>query len=793
MKNLFVDKLFSLWKGFCRLALAFLVTIFLIRVFETVILWKYDVETSNLPAYNFIGFLFDLTLYSKIMPILFAVYALVGWFKEKASILIINILHIILGVTSVALVIYFCSAKMPLDKVFVYYSGKELMHIIGASETTYFWAYLCLLLIPAAYLVVVKIVKRVPEMLAIACILPIIASFFISTPVQDAYSNRNEFFIKKNKIEYFFDSFEKNLSVSNVEDIIKEEKILYELYSEYDFVDFKYPFLYKDNAQDVLSPYFDLGDKMPNIVVFIVEGLARDNSGHNSRYVSATPYLDSLSDHALCWDNCYSTSPRTCHVLPSLLGSLPFGRSGFMSYANNVPEFISLPKILKDNGYRFAYYYGGWTGFDDTDTFLNNNGIDVMLDPMLYKTHEHRNTWGLFDDAMIDEAMKTIGASDQPRLDIFMTLTTHDPWEYPNAEKYQKEYRERGASDKKYNPYFKSAASYMYADDCIRKVIEEYSKRDDFANTVFVFTGDHNFDEPDYLRTYKVPFVIWSPMLKKTAVFKPIVTHRDFTPSILAMLSNNYDIDTPDEVTWLSGGLDTVREFRANTIAPHIALSRNICGMFCGGFLIQEKNVYRLEYQDDDVRMVKDEAADSLKKYLNAYKILDRYVFENDALVRNEYNALKMSLLSDEIFDNGLPLVSFEGRDDVVDCADEELPFVVMKVPLNQAYKYMKLDVSFDIFQPGDTLTPLNPVMVLISRKTKTGIINMSMKSVDLYFVKGYNKWQSWSIDEIIKQDKYHYEKGDTLLVRFWNYYKNPFLLSNVKATLNVDRTSLCN
>ena len=87
----------------------------------------------------------------------------------------------------------------------------------------------------------------------------------------------------------------------------------------------------------------------------------------------------------------------------------------------------------------------------------------------------------------------------------------------------------------------------------------------------------------------------------------------------------------------------------------------------------------------------------------------------------------------------------------------------------------------------NDTSIFMNPVMVLFSRKTKSGrIIDMSMKSIDLFIVKGYNKWQNWSIDEIIKQEKYKYEMGDTLIVRFWNYYKNPFCLSNVEATLSV-------
>lgn len=775
MDNKFINKLIALWKGFCHIALAYVLTLLLVRVFETIMLWKYGVETAQLLSFNTIGFLFDSTLYFKVLPLFFAIYALAGCFNEKLARLIINILHIILSVVSVALIIYFCSAKMPLDKVFVYYSSKELLHIIGASETTYIWAYLCLALLPVAYIIIVKFIKRQSNVVALAMLLLTIASYFVSTPTEYDYSNRNEYFIKKNKIEYFFDSFEKNLSVSNLDEIKKEEKTLYDLFPGYDFVDSNYPFLYKDNADDVLSPYFELGDKLPNIVVFIVEGLARENSGHNSKYVSATPYLDSLSDNALCWDNCFSTSPRTCHVLPSLLGSLPYGKSGFMSYANNVPEFISLPKILKDNGYRFSYFYGGWLGFDETDSFLNNNGVDVVLDNMLHRTHERRNTWGLYDDAMIDEAMKTIGSTQQPRLDVFMTLTTHDPWEYPNADEYQKKYRALGTATKQHNPYFNKTAAYIYADDCIKKLIADYSQRDDFQNTIFVITGDHNYDESDYLGRYKVPLVIWSPMLKKTAVFKPIVTHRDFTPSVLAMLKNKYDVKAPADVTWLSRGLDTVREYRANTVSPHITYSRNICGMFCGDFLIQDKNVYRLVYKDDDVKMEKDNDADSLLKYLKSYKILDRYVFENDALIYNKYHALNMSLLSEVTCDS------------VMEFGNEEFPYTIMEVPLDKSYEFMKINVSFDIFMNRDENKPFSSVKVQISRKTKNGqIIDMFSEFIDLYRVGGYRIWQNWRIDEVIKQKKYNYKKGDTLIIRFWNYDNIPFKLKNVEAILSV-------
>ncbi len=791
MKNVFNSKIMELWRRFCGLSLAFALTLFLVRMFEALLLRQYDFETGHLLSYNLVGLFYDIVLYLKYSPLLFLLFALIGWFNEKVADIVVKIIYAIIIIASVALIIYFCSARMPLDKVFIYYSKEELMHIIGASETTYIWAYLCLAILPAAYFYFSYLVKKLPVIVSLLCLLPLAASYFISTPDDTDYINRHEYFIKKNKIEYFFDSFEKSTSVGESdEEIVKQEKILYELYPDFEFVDSRYPFLHKDNACDVLSPFFDLGENMPNIVVFIVEGLARENSGNHSNFISATPFLDSLSQHALCWDNCYSTSPRTACVLPSLLGSLPYGKSGFMSYGMNVPEFYSLPKILKDNGYRFAYYYGGWLGFDETEKFVFNNGVDVIIDKELHKKHERRNTWGIYDDALIDEAMKTVGRTNKPRLEVFMTLSTHDPWDYPNAEEYKKEYASIDTTEKTVNKRkAEAAASYLYADDCMRKLIHEYSKKNGYENTIFVFTGDHNFAEADYLHQYRVPFVIWSPMLKRNATFEPIVSHRDFTPSILAMLKNHYDFFSPEEVTWLSRGLDTVREYRAKTIAPHVTYSRSISGMFCGDYLIQDKNVFKLVYENYDVEKVKDEGADSLKKYLNAYKILDRYVFDNDALIRNEYDMSNMDVICDEVIDNGLPIVSFAKRDSVIECGRTEFPFDVIEVPLKKSYDYMKLKLAFDIFMHRDEKLNKSSVKVQIMLKKRNGkLVDMTTEHIDLYRVWAYDRWYRWKIDEVIKEKNYHYNDGDKIVVRFWNYDKLPFYLSNVDVLLSVNK-----
>jgi len=65
--------------------------------------------------------------------------------------------------------------------------------------------------------------------------------------------------------------------------------------------------------------------------------------GEGAEYGGFTPYLDSLTTKSLYWENFLSNTGRTFGVLPSLLGSLPFGKSGFME----LEDFqINLPFLV---------------------------------------------------------------------------------------------------------------------------------------------------------------------------------------------------------------------------------------------------------------------------------------------------------------------------------------------------------------------------------------------------------------------------------------------------------------
>ena len=120
----------------------------------------------------------------------------------------------------------------------------------------------------------------------------------------------------------------------------------------------------------------------------------------------------------------------------------------------------------------------------------------------------------------------------------------------------------------------------MFADDCLKTFFANYSKRKDFANTIFFITGDHHigsFPSTCSVDDYHVPFVVYSPMLKAPKKFYSVNSHNNIAPTITALLLNNYKMKYhPKEVHWVADVIDTCATFRNTQSMPFMAWSREI-------------------------------------------------------------------------------------------------------------------------------------------------------------------------------------------------------------------------
>ena len=374
-----------------------------------------------------------------------------------------------------------------------------------------------------------------------------------------------------------------------------------------------YPLMHPVKYEDVLGPQFALGNAKPNLVFVIVEGLGRDFTGPNAMYGGFTPFLDSLTQRGLTWDNFLSTSGRTFGILPSLLGSLPFGPSGFMELGDEMPAHASLITLLRNAGYTSNYFTGTNGAFDRIDVFMDRQGTDRFVDAAGYgpsytkaPTEPGGESWGYPDGALFQRSLELLDASSTvPRVDVYLTISTHEPFIPPNEPQYRDRF-ERRLSELRVDDATRARLrasqgvfeSLLYTDDALRAFFAAYERRPDFARTIFFVTGDHRLipvPASNRLARYHVPFIVYSPMLRAPHHVAAVSSHFDVLPSLMAMLRTRYGVAAPDSAPWIGIGLDTSRAFGAAHALPLMRTKNELEDYFTGTAYLSHGQLFAVD------------------------------------------------------------------------------------------------------------------------------------------------------------------------------------------------------
>ncbi|WP_247231563.1 LTA synthase family protein [Telluribacter sp. SYSU D00476] len=412
----------------------------------------------------------------------------------------------------------------------------------------------------------------------------------------------------------------------------------------------EFPFLHREETPDVLGPYFKKSASKPNIVIIVVEGLGRAFTGEDPYLGSFTPFLDSLSSKSLVWANFLSEGGRTFAVLPSILGSAPFAKSGFNDLADKIPAHFSLMNVLKKNGYSSSFYYGGNSSFDNMNVFLRKAGIGEIYDESSFGSgipkmpSSNGFTWGYDDRELFNHFFRTNSqAIGTPKLNIILTVSMHSPFLINNQEVYMSKVEQRMTElafseeqKEKTRPYKQMLSTILFTDGALRDFFRKYSQRTDFQNTIFLITGDHRMPEipmTTKIDRYHVPLIIYSPLLSRTAYFRSISTHFDITPSLVAFLSNNYAVSRPAVTSWLGTGIDTVRQFRNVHSYPFMVTKAEMVDYIMGNYMLSRNELYDIS-ANMDLSLIDDQSKrSSLQSTFELFKQKNSRILNGSRLV----------------------------------------------------------------------------------------------------------------------------------------------------------------
>ena len=113
-----------------------------------------------------------------------------------------------------------------------------------------------------------------------------------------------------------------------------------------------------------------------NVVFLLLEsfGSAYVGPGNPESY---TPFLDSILNQSLYFENGYANGRTSMDALPTILSSIPAWMDEpfiLSSYSSN--QFSGLPQILRSKGYETAFFHGATNGSMRFDSYCAATGIN---------------------------------------------------------------------------------------------------------------------------------------------------------------------------------------------------------------------------------------------------------------------------------------------------------------------------------------------------------------------------------------------------------------------------------
>ncbi|WP_419213454.1 LTA synthase family protein [Maribacter sp. X9] len=561
------------------------------------------------------------------------------------------------------LIAYFNNSLVLLGSDFFGYSLEDIKQTVGASGDLSLSVVLLLIFIGLVGLGLYTVPEKIKAPKWAALALPLFSVLFFSVGSTDNltkpalgtdYANnlvihKSEHFYKAAN-SYFFRT-DDGVDIYAESYLGKRDKERLSRLKTIKYTNESFPFLHPRSQEDVLSPFFKPKEKMPNLVFIVVEGLGRAYTNEGAYLGNFTPFLDSLSRKSLYWKNFLSNGGRTFAVLPSLLGSLPFAKNGFLELRNKEPKQLSLLNILESKGYETTFYYGGDTRFDGMKDYLEKNNIGRIYDeytfPSSYKKLPSRNdfSWGYGDQELYKlylEQQKP-DSLDAPRLNVFLTVATHSPFVVNNSRKYEEIFEKRietmnltEAQKKEHGSYKKQYVTVLYADDALKGFFKAYKKREDYENTIFFITGDHRIPEIPMgtkIDRYHVPLIVYSPLLKRTATIASISSHFDLAPSLLNYFATNHQLKLPEQVSFMGTGLDTVADFRNIHQIPIMQTKTDMVDFVSGNFHLNGDDVFELDANMGETLIDNTEIKEELVNAFQAFKHRNTALTEGAPLI----------------------------------------------------------------------------------------------------------------------------------------------------------------
>ncbi|MDH5433612.1 MAG: LTA synthase family protein [Gammaproteobacteria bacterium] len=247
--------------------------------------------------------------------------------------------------------------------------------------------------------------------------------------------------------------------------------------------------------------------------------------------VAVTPNLQALGKEGWWFEQMYATGTRSARGIEAIITDfLPTRSKSTIKRRKSQDHFFTIANLLKEQGYKTDFIYGGDSTFDNMKGFFLANGFDEVFDQYDFTSKQFETSWGVSDEdlfAKLDESLMQKKA-EEPFFTFVFTTSNHDPYEYPDntIEPYQGMARAPESAAK-------------YADFALGKFFEKAKVSEYWKNTVFLVIADHAAKVRGHdlisMETFKIPAVIVGDGIESKNI-KRVVSQIDIPPTLLSLI-----------------------------------------------------------------------------------------------------------------------------------------------------------------------------------------------------------------------------------------------------------------
>lgn len=200
-----------------------------------------------------------------------------------------------------------------------------------------------------------------------------------------------------------------------------------------------------------------------------------------------TPFLNSLQKNSLYMSNCFIQTANGNTVDAELLmnTSLLPTYSGAVYYEYPTNTYVTLPKALREEGYKTYSFHGYEASFWNREVMHKVIGFDKFHSLDDFDLND-KVGWAVSDQSFYKQSLdfteEKIG--DSKFYDFMITLSSH----YPYEAFYQGPFTDVEGTEGIVNRYYNAA---RYADESVEVLFEELKERGLYDNSIIVIYGDH--------------------------------------------------------------------------------------------------------------------------------------------------------------------------------------------------------------------------------------------------------------------------------------------------------------